>query len=80
MSLTRFELARILGARSLQIAQGAPILIKATAEMRNPSDIAMCEFEEGLLPLTVIRQLPNGDRALLDLSEAYGKTKKQRAS
>ena len=55
MNYTRFELARIIGARGLQISMGAPILIEVPEGMINPIDIAMKEFESGLLPITVKR-------------------------
>jgi len=51
---TRFEKARIIGARALQIAMGAPILIDVP-EGITPLDAAMLEFEKGIIPLTVIR-------------------------
>lgn len=55
MNYTRFELARIIGARGLQISMGAPILIEVPEGMINPIDIAMKEFELDLLPITVKR-------------------------
>ncbi len=58
--LTRFERARIVGARSLQIAMGAPILVEPSASLSNPIDIAIKELELGILPMTVRRTLPDG--------------------
>ena len=55
MEYTRFELARIIGARGLQISMGAPILIEVPEGMINPIDIAMKEFKLELLPITVKR-------------------------
>ncbi|WP_456369270.1 DNA-directed RNA polymerase subunit K [Geoglobus sp.] len=51
---TRFEKARIIGARALQIAMGAPVLIDT--ESKNPLDIAKDEFERGVIPITVKRR------------------------
>ncbi|ASJ04060.1 MULTISPECIES: DNA-directed RNA polymerase subunit K [Thermococcus] len=51
---TRFEKARIIGARALQIAMGAPILIDVP-EGITPLEAALLEFEKGIIPLTVIR-------------------------
>lgn len=48
---TRYERARILGARSLQLAQGAPSFVDA--ETNEPLKIARRELEEGQLPITV---------------------------
>jgi DNA-directed RNA polymerase subunit K/omega len=58
--LTRFERARIVGARSLQIAMGAPILVEPSANLSNPIDIALKELEMGILPMTIRRTLPDG--------------------
>ncbi len=57
--ITRFEKARIVGARSLQISMGAPILIEA-GKYTNPIDIALKEFEAIILPITIRRTLPDG--------------------
>ncbi len=58
MKYTRFERARIIGARALQIAMGAPILIEVSAGLVDPIDIAGLEFEKGSLPITVKRETP----------------------
>ena len=52
MSYTRYERARILGARSLQLAQGAPAFIEAD-ESESPLDISKRELENDKLPITV---------------------------
>lgn len=51
MEYTRYERARIIGARSLQIAQGAPTFVET--EENDPREIAKEEMEEGKLPITV---------------------------
>jgi len=53
---TRFEKSRIIGARALQVARGAPVLIKT--DKVNPIEIANEEFEAGKIPLTVREKLP----------------------
>jgi DNA-directed RNA polymerase I, II, and III subunit RPABC2 len=58
--LTRFERARIVGARSLQIAMGAPILVGTPEPRASPIDIAIQELDIGILPLTIRRTLPDG--------------------
>ena len=58
--ITRFERARIVGARSLQISMSAPILIKAEKNDTSPIDIAIKEFETKILPITIRRTLPDG--------------------
>jgi DNA-directed RNA polymerase I, II, and III subunit RPABC2 len=57
--ITRFEKARIVGARALQISMGAPILVDA-AENTNPIDIAVSELDACILPITIRRTLPDG--------------------
>jgi len=57
--LTRFEKARIVGARALQISMGAPLLVETPKESRKPIDIALKELETRLLPLTIRRRLPD---------------------
>ncbi|MGQ9623792.1 MAG: DNA-directed RNA polymerase subunit K [Candidatus Bathycorpusculaceae bacterium] len=58
--ITRFEKARIVGARALQISMGAPVLIDITEESSSPIDMALREFESGILPITIRRTLPDG--------------------
>ena len=58
--LTRFERARIVGARSLQIAMGAPILVETPEPRASPIDIAIQELEIKILPITIRRTLPDG--------------------
>lgn len=55
LKYTRFEKARIVGARALQISMGAPTLIKIPKEVISPIDIAMLEFKEDAIPITVKR-------------------------
>lgn len=51
---TRFERARIIGARALQLAEGAPALIDT--EKERPIDIAREELDEGVVPIGVRRR------------------------
>ena len=55
MKYTRFEKARIIGARALQISMGAPVLLKVPDTLIDPIDIAAMEYEKGMLPITVKR-------------------------
>ena len=68
MKYTRYEKARIIGARSLQIAMGAPILVMPEASRSNPIDIALMELESGILPITIRRTLPDGSYQDIPLS------------
>jgi len=72
---TRYEVARILGARSLQLAMDAPILLKLSDEEIEKLNydnlrIAERELEEGVLPITVRRPLPKkSDKEVKKLSK-----------
>lgn len=60
---TKYEIARILGARALQIAMDAPLLLKLSEKELeeinyNPIEIAKKELISGVLPITVNRPLP----------------------
>jgi len=58
--LTRFERARVVGARALQIALGAPVLIDVDPGSMSPIDIATQELEAAVLPISIRRTLPDG--------------------
>ncbi len=58
--LTKYEKARLIGARALQISMGAPILVDLKEDdlkniKYNPVEIAKIEFEKGVIPLEVKR-------------------------
>lgn len=60
---TRYEVARILGARALQIAMNAPILIKLSKDelekiRYDALKIAEIELESGVLPISINRPMP----------------------
>lgn len=58
--LTRFEKARITGARSLQLSLGAPPLIKVPEDAKSSIMLAVKEIEQKALPISIRRILPNG--------------------
>ena len=60
-TLTRFEKARILGARALQLSLGAPPFISIPREVATSLDLAYTELEKRVIPITIRRVLPNGD-------------------
>ncbi len=60
-TLTRFEKARIMGARALQLSLGAPPFIPIPKTARISLDISMAELEQRVIPITIRRVLPNGD-------------------
>lgn len=57
--LTRFEKARIIGKRAMQISKGAPPLVEV-GNLENPVDIALKELKERKIPYIIRRSLPNG--------------------
>jgi len=66
-SYTKYEKARMIGSRALQISMGAPFLIKISEEeleeMKfNPIEIAKKEFDAGVIPLTISRPLPEVEK------------------
>lgn len=63
MKYTRFEKTRLIGARALQIAMGAPFHVDLSekdleAIRFNPIEIAKLEFEKGLIPMDIKRTGP----------------------
>ena len=50
---TRYEKARIISTRALQIAQGAPILIKIPKGLTDPKEIAKLEWNAGVVPIDI---------------------------
>ena len=67
--LTRFEKARIKGARALQLSLGAPTFIEIPETAATSLDIAMEELEQRLIPISIRRSLPNGDYQNIPLFE-----------
>jgi len=67
---TKYERARILGARALQISMDAPVLLKLNPkELEDLSydslKIAQRELDEGVLPISINRPLPERREAKL---------------
>lgn len=59
MRLTKYEKARIIGARALQLAMGAPFLIERPKKAFDTVKLAKVELEKGVLPLTIKRPKPS---------------------
>ncbi|RMJ15324.1 DNA-directed RNA polymerases I, II, and III subunit RPABC2 [Fusarium euwallaceae] len=57
--MTKYERARILGTRALQISMNAPVLVDLEGET-DPLQIAIKEMREKKIPLIVRRYLPDG--------------------
>ncbi|PVU91390.1 hypothetical protein BB561_004418 [Smittium simulii] len=57
--MTKYERARILGTRALQISLSAPVMVELEGES-DPLEIAGKELREKKIPLVIRRYLPNG--------------------
>lgn len=58
--LTRFERARIIGLRALQLSYGAPPFIPLPENVSDPITLATRELESKALPISIRRGLPDG--------------------
>lgn len=66
LEYTKYERARMIGSRALQLSMGAPFLVKLSPQELtklhyDPIEIALREYEDGILPITVKR--PKASRA-----------------
>ncbi|MBR9689518.1 MAG: DNA-directed RNA polymerase subunit K [Candidatus Altiarchaeota archaeon] len=60
--ITRFEFARILGARALQLSLGAPVLVKLpkSVDKRDTISVARYELKKKVVPMVIIRKIGHG--------------------
>lgn len=66
--LTRYEYARAVAARALQLSLGAPPLIDVEElGIRDPIEIAREEIKRGVIPIVIRRRYPNGEEELISL-------------
>lgn len=65
--LTRFERTRLISARALQLAFGAPCLVKAK-DNATAFDLAKQELEEKVIPLAIIRRRIDGSKQKIFIS------------
>ena len=68
-TLTRFEQARIMGARALQLSLGAPVFIEIPKNATSSLEIAMEELKQRVIPIVIRRTLPNGDYQHLPIDQ-----------
>jgi len=68
-TLTRFERARIVGARALQLSLGAPVFIEIPKNATSSLEIAMEELKQRVIPIVIKRTLPNGDYQHLPIDQ-----------
>ena len=68
-TLTRFEKARIMGARALQLSLGAPVFIEIPKNATTSLEIAMEELNQRVIPIVIRRTLPNADYQNIPISK-----------
>lgn len=66
--MTKYERARILGTRALQISMCAPITVELENEM-DPLEIAKKELKEKKIPFIIKRRLPDGSVELWPIQD-----------
>ncbi len=54
MEYTKYEKARVIGARALELAYGAPPLIKVPEGTVDPIKLAELEFAKNVIPITIL--------------------------
>lgn len=57
--MTKYEKARVLGTRALQISMNAPVMVEVDMET-DPLEIATKELRQKKIPFTIRRYLPDG--------------------
>lgn len=68
--LTKYEVARIIGARAIQLAMGAqPLVDVQEIGTTDPVLIAMEELRRGLLDFIIVRESPDGKTVRIRLKE-----------
>lgn len=68
--LTKFEKARIIGLRALELSLGAPPLIPVEHSSRlSAAEIATQEVVKKILPLIIGRRMPDGSYVYVPLSD-----------
>lgn len=64
--ISKYEYARLIGDRAEQLARGSPPLCDIKG-LKDPIDIAKREYEVGTIPISIVRELPNGNNVVVDL-------------
>lgn len=68
MEITKYEKVRIIGLRATQLANGSKPKTDI-GDLIDPLKIAEKEFKEGVIPLNIIRTLPNGEKLQISFIE-----------
>lgn len=67
--MTKYEKARVLGTRALQISKNAPLMVSAPPKVTEPYKLAEFELQERRIPFIIRRYLPDGSYEDWKLSE-----------
>ena len=77
--LTKYEKARIVAVRAMQLAQGAkPLIDVSKLDTKDPVLIAIKELESGVLPFVIKRETPNGEYQLIPVKILIEHEKKKK--
>ena len=75
--LTKYERVKILTVRALQLAKGAPPLLRdIPPHIRSPIEIAEMELEAGVLPIVLERATKGGRVCRISVKDLIGKSGK----
>lgn len=66
LPITKYEKVRLIGTRAMQISNGAKPMIDI-GNLSNPLEIAEKEYREGVIPISIIRTLPNNEKVRVDI-------------
>ena len=66
--LTKYEKVKLLAYRTNQLARGAKTMIK-TKKLMSSKEIAIIELNEKVIPLLLLRPIPNGKSELWNIRE-----------
>lgn len=64
--VTKYEKTRILGLRAMQLSSGSKPMTNI-GNLRDPLKIAEKEYNEGTIPISVIRAFPNGQKIQINI-------------
>lgn len=67
--LTKYERAKIIGERAIQISNGSEVYIEVPEGIWDPLQIAEIELKQKKIPFTIRRYLPNGDYEDWDIND-----------
>lgn len=67
--VNKYEYSKLIGARAVSISIGADAPRVECTPDEDALDIAIREFDQGVMPIHIVRELPDGDRDHLNPNE-----------